>query len=104
MTTDVIKDNETEQKKPMTIGTVIIGLLVAAVAGALCYYTWMETDLLDSIFELDASGRGARKVKFFLWLIYNRVTGSVAGIISLLMIWGSLASILKLIKGSKKWA
>ena len=48
--------------EPATIGTVIIGLVIGGLGVALCYFTWTQPELLDSIFQSDSSGRGARKV------------------------------------------
>lgn len=91
-----------KKDEPATIGTVLIGLVIGGLGVTLCYFTWTQPELLDSIFQSDSSGRGARKVKGFLGLLYNRVTGSLGGLIGAFLLYGTLLSVIELIKGPKK--
>ena len=96
--TDKVEDQDHE---PITGGQVLFGLVFAAVTFTLCYYTWTHPDLLDRLFEAGTSGRGARKVKFLLVLIFNRVTGSLGGIVGFLVLWGTINGILTRFKSPK---
>lgn len=83
-------DAEPEEEEKFGAASAGCGLVVALIAGGFFYLTWFQPDLLDSLFDAETSGRGARKVKRILYLIYNRVTGSVAGAFALLSIFATV--------------
>jgi len=81
-----------ELREPVSIDGVIIGLAVAALAGMMCYYTWARPDLLNAVFNLDQIGAEGSIGKFVLNMVYNRVTGTIAGVLSLLVLFGTLTT------------
>lgn len=83
---DLPEKQEDEEEK-FGLASVGCGLIVAAIAGGFCYLTWFQPDLLDALFDADTSGRGARKVKRILFIVYNRVTGTLAGGFALICLY-----------------
>jgi len=98
MADEETKEADDQEEGPITMGQVLFGVVFAALTGALCYYTWTNPDLLDSLLEADTSGRGARKVKWILNLVYNRVIGSLGGVLGLLVLWGTINGLLTRLK------
>jgi len=99
------KDNSleaSEKEEPASIRSLIIGLISGGLAVALCYFTWTQPELLDQVFEADTNARGARKVKGFVGLIYNNITGSLAGFLGIFALYGALLETIELIKGPTK--
>ena len=88
--TDSISQSE---KEPLTKKEIILLVFFGVLGCCLCYLTWAHPDLLNSVFDADTSGRGARKVKTFLGLLYNRVAGTLTGFIGIFFLYGVIASL-----------
>jgi len=80
---EVTVNKQDEKMELIPVKEIIFGLAIVLLAGALCYYTWSNPHLLDLVFDSASSGRGSRKLKGLLFLIYNRATGTISGIICL---------------------
>lgn len=68
----------------------MVGMAIALVLIGLCVGTWAVPDLIG-IDSSELSGRGGRKIVFFLNILWSRPVGTIAGIFGVLVAWGALS-------------
>ena len=76
--------------EPRSLKDRLIGLVLAIAFIGLCAGIWLAPDLIG-MDSAEYTGRTARKVAFFVNLLWSRPVGTIAGILGLLMVWGSFS-------------
>lgn len=92
---------KSELKKRVTSGEIFGGLIIAIVSTAFWYFTWMNPELFNEKPVTESSGRTKSNFQIIMGLFYNKVTGSFAGLLALLMFGGLFFSLLELMKETK---
>jgi len=89
------------RSEPVTAKDKVIGIVIAVVLIALCVATWLDPDLI-SLDTSDFSGRGGRAIARVVNIIWSRPTGTIAGIVGLLVGWGALTKKVGEVPGGTK--
>ena len=79
------------RNEPVTMKDRIVGVVIGLAMIGFGVGTWLNPELIADAFREDSpSGRGGRKIVFFLNLAWNRPVGSILLLLGLLVLYGAL--------------